>query len=89
MMNCNIHDVASLERVFRPHLALPWGTRHLISPDLAVKDTTILLILCLEQRSPPRRMGHCLIACTGCISKNVWNSPLVRYNVHELISQPA
>ena len=32
---------ACLERV----LALSWGTRHLISPELAGKDVTILLLL--------------------------------------------
>ena len=26
-------------------LALPWGTRHLISPELAGEDVTILLLL--------------------------------------------
>jgi hypothetical protein len=54
MMNCDIHDVASLERVNIRHLALPWGTRHLSSPELAGKDMMILQFLCLKQCSPLR-----------------------------------
>ena len=38
-------------RVYKgcPHqLALPWGTRHLISPELTGKDVSILLLLVLQ-----------------------------------------
>ena len=35
---------ACLERVYTS-ATLPWGTRHLISPELAGKDVMILLLL--------------------------------------------
>ena len=45
---------------FRHQLTLPWGTRHLISPELAGKDVMILLHHLLLYVGPVRRS-----ACKG------------------------
>ena len=38
------------QKEYTHQLALPWGTRHLISPKLAEKDVMILLLLLLPGR---------------------------------------
>ena len=37
-----VHIMLAVERVLMCQLAFPWGTRHLISPELAGKDIMMI-----------------------------------------------